>query len=366
MQYKEIITKKALKEVLEKVKSSSVYRLYPEELCAYLSVRLVTLINEEYIVNNDGILYRLCEVGPGNLRFDPLSITLFMDSKRGQDLLAANEITLKDHYFYSNIGIHHTDLFKIKDNLIESINQQIRSQKTMMFLKQKLESIFKGSGYSVIDFLLNKDKNYLEFIIKTEDQTGNILIRVHNTNEWMFPDSWQIWDIFQKANREHCVPILISSKIHGSCFPLFKALGILARTTYGPFTMQRLEDIKSAALTKIDKDSHLMEKISYIKVNPLLNNTMSQSLKGIEQLLIVGIPEYLDEFKIRFEKSAKKIMPHLLADLKPLLDDKEDTLKPAERLSRIKGILIYKVGHLNLVKDFVKRHEDLIMELKTD
>lgn len=360
------ITKQKVNNVINKVKQSSVFRLSSEELCIYLASRLVDLINREYVVGYDELIYRLCEVGPGNLRFDPLSVTIFIDSKIGQELLAENGIKFKGNYFHSYIVGLNAEILKVKSKLIKSVNQQICSQKIWTLLRQKLGKIFKRSNYLVIDSLVNKSKNYLEFVLKPENQKGNILIRIYNTNEWIFPDSWQIWDTFQKAYKERCVPILVASKIHGSCFPLFKVLGILARTTYGPFTEQSIDEIKAEVLNKQDKALLSVREVLPIKVNSLSNASATQSLKGTGQLLTSAIPEYLDEFKIRFEKSAKKVMPHLLAELKPLLDDKEDNLEPAERLSRIKGILALKVGHLNLVKDFVKRHEDLIIELKTD
>lgn len=358
------ISKQTTNKVMSKVKQSSVFRLSSEELCIYLAGRLVDLIRRESVVEHDELRYRLCEVGPGNLRFDPLSVNIFIDSRKGQDLLTENGIKLKDDYFHSNIGTLKAEILKVKSKIIESVNKQIYSQRTSMLLKQKLEELFKGSNYSIVKSLVNK--NYLEFVIKMRKQTGSVLVRVYNTNEWLYPDSWQIWDIFQKANMEHCGPILIAPKIHGSCFPLFKALGVLARTTYSPFTEQSMDEIKEEVLNKKDKALISVREVSPIKVNSLAINSTAQSLKGIEQLFTIAIPKYLDEFKIRFEKSAKRIIPHLLADLKPLLNDKEDIIKPTERLLRIKGILALKVGHLNLVKDFVKRNEDLIIELKTN
>ncbi|MDD5131286.1 MAG: hypothetical protein PHH44_01350 [bacterium] len=360
------MTKQNTNNVVNKVKQSSVFRLSSEEVSLYLSIRLIDLINRECVVGYDELIYRLCEVGPGNLRFDPLSVTIFINSKIGQELLAENGIEFKNKYFHSHVGGLNAETLQVKSKIVKSVNQQIYSQKTATLLKQKIESICKESNYLIIESLINKNKNHLEFLLKTRNNAGNILIRIYNTVEWIYPDSWQIWDVYQKANKERCIPIIVASKIHGSCFPLFKALGVLARTTYGPFTEQSIDEIKEEVLNKKDKALLSVRAVLPIKVNSLSNNSAAQSLKGIKQLLTSAIPDYLDQFAIRFDKSAKRIVPCLLAELKPLLDDKINSLKPAERLSRIKGILALKVGHLNLVKDFVKRHEDLIIELKTD
>lgn len=365
MLLKEISTKKKTREVLRRVKESSVFKLSSEEICIYMVYRLIELVRNENVIGYDELVYRFCEVGPGNLRFDPLAVSIFVNSKSCKELFEQNANRRKDGYFCSDDQYLTNQLVNIKTKLAETIKGKTSSGNCLMLLKQNLKILFKESDYNASKVLINKNKVYLEFIVKSEKIKGNILFRFYNTNEWIYPDSWHIWDIFQRAHRKGCIPVLVAPRIHGSCFPLFKSIGVLARMTYGVFAEQSIDEIKTKVLNDAEKDLLFLRAKSLPRIYSLSQSAEMQCFDGVKQLITISIPKYINTFKIRFEKMEKKIIPYLKNELKHLLNCHTFVLEPSERLLRIKDILSLKLGHLNAIQDFVRRHEELISELKT-
>lgn len=355
---------KSIKEVKVKLKNSSVSKLSPEELVIYLFYRLRELINNEFVVDHNELLYRLCEVGPANLRFDPLTVDAFLESDISQRLFGKESIERKNGWLYAKGGSLVEARTKIKQKISEEIGESTGSLNCLKILKKRMSSIAKDSGYDIDSSLIDVKRKYIEIILKSAELKGRILLRFHNDNEWIYPFSWQIWEMFQEADKKGCIPVLVGPRIHGSCFPLFKAIGILARATYGIFSEKNLDEIINKILDTAEK-AHL----SYRKVAPgkiyCLSRESTDGLEGVKQLLSAIVPDYFVPSKKRFDQTSKKISPALDVKLQYLLDHKSSKLDVEERISRIKNILTLKLGHLNALQDVVRRHEALMKGLKS-
>lgn len=355
-------TQKNIKEVKAKLKHSSVQKLSLEQLLVYLSYRLIELIDNEAVLDCNELLYRLCEVGPANLRFDPLTVEALLESEVSRDLFKASFIEREDSWFYLKKDYQKDVLSRVKHKIVEEIKENIASSDCLKLIKKKVSSVVKESGYGVISCSINEKRKFLEFILISETLQGRILLRFYNDNEWIYPFSWQVWEVFQAAGKQKCIPVLVASRIHGSCFPLFKAIGVLARSTYGIFSEKNHEKIVDKVLDSNEKSLLLYRKVAPGKFY-CLSQAETKDLEGVKQLLLTVVPAYFSSSKKRFDQTVKKINPILNAPLQYLLDPQSSRLGVKEKVARIKGILTLKLGHLNALQDVVKRHEALIKEL---
>jgi len=187
--------------------------------------------------------------------------------------------------------------------------------------------------------------------------------RTRRISQFFYPFSWHIWELFQEARKNGCIPILVASRIHGSCFPLFKAIGILARATYGIFSEENLDEITDKTLDNAEKALLSFHKVAPGKIYRLSKESAVQGLEGLEQLLGTVVSTYFEASKKRFDQMSKKISPHINDKFQYLLDSQSSKLDVMERIARIKGILAMKLGHLNALQDVVKRQEELLKEL---
>lgn len=353
------ITKKRVKEILKKLKHTGTYRFPFADLYIYVGYRLIELIGNEHVVHYDELMYRFCEVGPGNRRFDPLTVDILVNSDIYRKHFQKYAIKRINQWFHEEGGGQDTQILKIKEKIFRAIKESSETKKLFDLLKSALEAIFEECGYSTESFLINEDKKYLEFKLKSDKLNSGLLLRFYNTTDWIYPDSWQIWDLLQKAHKEGYISVLIAPRIHGSCFPLFKALGIFARLTYYLFTDQGAHEISNGILNEDEKRIISYNNISLCKISSLSGGSRHQAFDGIKQLLETVVPRYFEAFKLRFDKTRKKIIPLLSAQLKHLLDPESSTLKAPQRISRIESILNLRIGHLNILRNLVKRHKSL-------
>lgn len=357
------ITQKKIKEIINKLESSSIHQLPFDELLTYAIHRLSSLIGKEYTVSYDELLYRFCEVGPGNRRFDPLTVEILLNSHLVQEYFKEWGVTRKGKWFLAKEGSIVDLIFKIKEKVFTAISQSAKTDKLFKLLKTELDAIIKGAGYSILSHAIDKNNDNIEFKIKSKEFDKDLLLRFYNTSEWIYPDSWQVWDLFKKASLDASIPLLIAPKIHGACFPLFKATGILARATYGLFSEKSLDEVKDKFLDNNEKAMYSTQNIAPGKIYCLSYDSGAKGLESLQQLLEIVLPAHFESCKIRSLKTSKKIN-HLFHDkLKHLFDCQSSNIDVAGRITRIKDILSLKLGHLNVLQEAANRHEALIEEL---
>lgn len=356
------VTKEKVKIVKTKLKCSSVAKLSLQDLLVYLSYRLSELISGESVIDYNEIFYRLCEVGPANLRFDPLTVEIFLESEMSRDLFKANSIETENGWFYLKKDYKKEVVSNVKHRIFKEILENISSVSCLKLLKKNVLKIIVDSGYNIESSLIDEKKRFVECILTNKKFKGRILLRFYNDNEWIFPFSWQIWEVFRDAGKLRCVPILVASRIHGSCFPLFKAIGILARSTYGIFSEKNVKKIIDRTLSNMEKVEFVYPKIGPGRFYCLFNQSID-GLEGVEQLFSRIVPTYFNSSKKRIDHTTKKIIRILNTPLQHLLDQQSSKLKGQEKIARINEILTLKLGHLNTLQDVVRRHEALIKEL---
>ncbi len=351
------ITKTHIREILDDLSQKSVFTLSLNDLCIYAIYRIEKLVTKEHIVHYDEIRYRLCEIGPGNRRFDSLVLAIILESDFFQRKAYTNIIREKNWFSDQKMDLIKNQL-SLKTKVIEEIYHASISDQVLEKLKKACAIIFKECGYKQIEYLKITNKNYLEFKINHSSNTkNNLLLRFYNTPEWIYPDSWQIWDLFETAYKKKCIPVLIAPRIHGACFQLFKTLGMFARANYYIFTDKTMKEIKTIVLKK-KKTS--LPNLSLGKFEPLNADNFEKRFDNLKQLLTIIIPEHLDAFTLRQIASSKKIISSLNKDLLDSLVLETSKLNAIQRNQRIGKILSFKLGHLKNIRKMIKQNEIVI------
>jgi len=354
------ISQKKIKEIVKKLERLSVHRLSFDEFRIYAMYRLVELIHSEGAIHYDELLYRFCEVGPGNRRFDPLAVEILLNSLSVQDYLKKSaKIECKDKWFLVKEAKGNTLNFRIKEKVLANIFESTKTDKLFKLLKDELGAVFQECEYEAISYFEDQDKIYIEFKLKSKEFDSQLLLRFYNTSVWVYPESWQIWDLFHKANLDNAIPVLIAPKIHGACFPLFKAIGMFARASYYLFIDKSLEEIKSAVLDQTENDFCQLSRISFGKIDNLPSKYRDERFAGAKHLLTEIIPNYHDSFMIKLNRAIGKInrLPEKFKNPSKFV------IEPKERIQKIKELLGLKLGHLKSVGEMIKRNELIFLNI---
>jgi len=350
----------SIKAVKDKVIRSSISRLSSTELCSYLSYRLVELINRENIVSYDELLYRFCEVGPGNLRFDPLTVEAFLESKLCEDLFAKKSIERTEGWICFKTDGAGKISARMKRKISDGIEKSVYSKECLKALKKDVLKVIEGAGYGILSSIINDKKHYLEILLISSQPKRRILLRFYNSNEWIYPFSGQIWKLFKEAGNKECIPVLVAPRIHGSCFPLFKAIGILARSTYGLFSMKSSDEIKESVLNTDERELLSIRNITVGKIYCLSRGEADQYLECLRQLLEIAIPAYFEPCKIKVgitQKKLSRLPQDVVVNFSGFQGSKQNV---KEKISSIESILTLKLGHLNPLQALVKKLNALI------
>jgi len=292
-----------------------------------------------------------------------LTVEAFLESKLCEDLFVKRSIERNGEWVCSKTDGVANIFARMKRKVTEGIKESVYFKECLKLLKKEVLKVIDGEGYSVLSSLINDKKHYLEILLISSQPKRRILLRLYNSNEWIYPFSWQIWELFEEARKKECIPVLVAPRIHGSCFPLFKAIGILARATYGLFSEKSIGEIKESVLSADEKKLLSLRNIAIGKVYCLLRGEAEQYLECLKQLLEVAIPAYFESCKIKAGITQKKLGRFPKDKLLNLFNSQGRKLSAKEKISSIENILTLKLGHLNSLKEVVKRHEALIGEL---
>ncbi|MGB3113354.1 MAG: hypothetical protein WBC00_01870, partial [Candidatus Omnitrophota bacterium] len=269
------------------------------------------------------------------------------------------EIERKDNWFLAKEAKGNTLNFGIKEKVLANIFEGAKTDRLFKLLKDELMVVFQECEYEAISYLEDKDKTYVEFKLKSKEFNDGLLLRFYNTNVWVYPDSWQIWDLFHRASLDRSIPVLIAPKIHGACFPLFKAIGMFARASHYLFTDKGLEEIKNAVLDQTENDFCQLGRISFGKIDGLPSKYRDERFAGVKHLLTEIIPNYHDSFMIKLNRAIGKAnrLPEKFKNPSNFV------IEPKERIQKIKELLGLKLGHLKSVGDMIKRNEIIFLNI---
>ena len=352
------ITKKATKPIIKKLADNSVFTLSPEELCIYGAYRLLNLLDEYEVAYIDEVRYRICEIGPGRRRFDPLMLDIVLASKFFRENVDNQYMYHRENWFYSGGSSSEIKVKGIKEAIINDVYASSSSERLFEAIKKRMYGITTKNGYSVLDMEVDKNQKYVQLEIKRKGQA--LLLRVYNSIEWIYPDAWQIWRLAEDASEKKCVALLVAPRIHGSCFQLFKALGLLARTNYYFFTEKSMNKIRKGII----KSDMVDIDLSLGKIASPSEDAFANSFSNIEHLLTQTVSKYYDTSYTRFAEKFDRIQSLVTKKAKLLLNRPETGFTVIDRIKKIKTVLSMKIGHLNAIKDMVKRSEGLIKELE--
>lgn len=199
--------KKQLKTVINKLNKHPISSLTTEELGMYFEHRLEKLIHDKKVLTRNELTYLLSETGPGNRRIDPRLIPLFID----QDI------------FTSSLYATLPEIKKLKDRK-EKVEKYVLTQKES---KDTKELIIKLVGSYLKKIKLISDD---PFIIEASFDGTPISCLIRN-GDWIFPDS-ELFSFLKTAQEQKRFPVVISKKISGILFPVFKGLSILGLNLY--------------------------------------------------------------------------------------------------------------------------------------
>jgi len=342
-------SKKKQTEIIRKLDDKSVYTLSIEELCFYASYRLSKLVVGLLPMHFDEVKYRLCEVGPGRRRFDPLVLDILLSSKYFDRHIYNERLMKMGNWFVASKS--GWKFREEKQEVIEKLYECACSEKLFTEIRKKINDIIVSCGYSVLNVEINTDQKYIQFIITIDEQ--KYLLRFYNSVTWFYPDSSQIWELIDLAGKEKCIPILIAPRIHGSCYQLFKAIGMYARSSYFYFTGKSIDTI----LKEKDERQIFNNNLHLGKTKLIFDVMKGEEFSNIVHIL--NMPKNYDEIFSRLINKIKKLNDGFLA----LKKSKDENINIQERMKRIKSILSMKIGRLNSVKEMVYRNENLIAEL---
>jgi len=177
--------------------------------------------------------------------------------------------------------------------------------------------------------------------------------------EWIYPDSWQIWELYNTAYKVGAVPVLIAPRIHGSCFQLFKALGAFARATYYFFMKEDAPSLIDSWLKGKERDFMQRLKFSPCKNESINSDNFPERFSALSFLLGKTIPDNVDDFSEQLNKKSKKIVLLLNKDFKFLLSKSPD-VDVKQRHDRINKMLSLKIGRTNDIKKMIQRNEGFL------
>jgi len=286
--------KKELNSIIHKLDRTPLSSLTAKEISVYFEHRLNTILQKKKVLVKDELQYLLSETGPGNRRMDPELLSHLIKSIPSSQYGSIPEI------------------------------EEIQKQKETLE-KYLLEN--KNSKY-VQDILFEVIKNNLNNA-KIESSTPFIIRGIFNkipvaclikNGEWILPNK-ELFSFLIKCQKEKVFPIIISKKISGILFPVFKGLSVLGLNLYKIYLPKDNEKLlnKIGSKEKFFEDIHYNNQFNFIDnnqdetINTFFENTVNNYIEGYYDLFLKSKIEIKDNFldtvsQFRKNKSSKGLI----------------------------------------------------------
>ena len=202
-------------------------KLTVPEYINYLNHRIINLVTTRYVLSDAELKYLLCETGPGNIRFDPEIVGLHLTSKNNTlDISVKHKVVGKNHFLLNPETSEENlaDIIMAKSRLLKTISSRNTQKKVLELLANQIESVAQKCSVSLSELLITQ--NTIEFVIEEK-----ALVR-YFTNQWIYLHHREMWQLLEKAHELNLGAIILSPKIHGICFPVFKKIGLFGSNTY--------------------------------------------------------------------------------------------------------------------------------------
>jgi len=202
-----------------------IFSLSPSELIQYYIFRTSRFLKNNCIISQLEHNYLMCETGLGKIRFDP-ELNDILTKKIYKIIDKKMELLILNNY-----------IFFCKQNLKEDIRNSIINEK--LKLMELIQSDYNNAQ------LKSDISNILIKTLKPKAQIGKVellsdsiqieftledikfIIKYLIGNKWIYPYSQEIWSLYHECKMRNLFPVVIASGILGSCYSLFKSIGIL-------------------------------------------------------------------------------------------------------------------------------------------
>jgi hypothetical protein len=358
------ITKREVKNIKSKLWAKRILDLSSREICIYVLYRIETLMQLAVALSYNELRYNLCEVGPGKRRIDPWALDIVVQSKFFEKLSNLIKRDYSNLFFFVNKDPPSSlldNVLETKAKIITKLQSIEQSKEVQENIVELISNTAQRNECTVLKSFVNVEHPFAECEISYKKLSSkNLLIRFYNKGDWIYPDSYEIWDLFQKAFNSRCIPILLAPRIHGCCFQVFKNLGMFARANYYLFISDKYNTIIESVA---DTETRRILDFSNLKFGQY-ENIKSELAYGefqvLTKLLSSTIPKYHESFSVNLERMYKRLIPLLSEDLKELFNKKRTYLDMKERLGFIrKFVNLVPLGKITELKKIIKRNEKL-------
>lgn len=198
--------RKIVATAMKKLELGPIHTLSADEFRAYFEYRIKNTLAKKFALVENELEYLLCETGPGNLRTDPEFLPL---------------ITRKKAFVNKDSRYQDTESLLNKKIKAENyINENVNSPQTQQLV------------FNVISGQIGQAKitSIKPFVISGYFEGIPVSCLIEN-GKWLFPDT-ELFGFLKNCQSQKTFPILISKKISGILFPVFKNISVLGLNTY--------------------------------------------------------------------------------------------------------------------------------------
>ena len=363
-----LTTVRRIRSIRGKLWDRRLLDLPADEIGIYLLYRVEELVKLGIAISYREIRYNLCEAGPGKRRLDPWSLDILLTSNLISKL-SSLVVSGKNNacFFYDKNSSRSLvrKIVGIKTAIIRKAQKLATSKELQENLKKLIIDTVNRNNCIVSDSTVDFEKGFVQCEVhhhKIKDK--NLLIRFYNTDEWIYPDGYEIWSLFEKGFEVGSIPILLAPNIHGSCFQLFKDLGMFARSNYYVFLSDELHKVIDSTARREEKEVLDFSNFKLGRYESVKSKLAYGEFDVLAKLLSITIPKYYESFCSNLDMMSRKIVPLLGGELKFLLVAKKRSEEIKQRVQSLKKILmLVKLEKVIEMRKMIRRNEKLIKSL---
>lgn len=309
---------KKIDEIKEKLDGAPLTSLTGEDLTLYFGHRLESiLLKKSFLVRNE-LEYLLSETGPGNRRIDPELLSYLIKGEA---------------FVYPRLqSVPETENIIERKRLAEvCTNENINSKKTQQYF------------FELFQIYLTEAKivSTEPFIVEGVFENVPVACLIKN-GSWVLPNK-ELFAFLMQCQKAKRFPIIITKKISGILFPVFKELFVLGVNLYKVYLPKEFESVILDATTSSPFPGEIKYNNQFLFINPGLEDsekTGNGLLKGFfENTLKGNIANYYAGFiKAKIE----------------IKDNFADTVSQFRKNKASKGLMANYQNRMALLKDLKK------------
>lgn len=269
-----------LDQIKKKLRKTPLFLLSHEELMTYYFHRLSRLVFNHQVLVPRELIYFMGETGLGSLRLDP-EIILFLTPEK---VFADTQFKTSEYSKLKCKNIINAKL-TIQSDIKKELYSQLTNQALVTLYSKYINTIkIVSSNPLIIEGLFN----------------GVPILLITKNGEWLMPNN-EIISFIKQAYLSNKQPILISKKIHGTLFPLFKDLSVIGGNTYTSFIPK--EVFKKVEIFKQKHENEYPqfkynERLSAVEETSKVEDNSSTNM--LLNFLNIHLPKIINEYHNNF------------------------------------------------------------------